>query len=262
MSDFSPGRNRAESVHRYLLDAIHSGRFGAGDQLPTELTLAATLGVSRPVIREAISKLAADGIVRAEQGRGTFVSDLPATRRLNLSPIENVDDLIAWQDLRVAVEQESARLAAIRHGPKDLENIVRVHERLMETAQFGERDFDVDFEFHLAIAHATHNPVLVNAQQSLGEHIRNWMKMMLKATRQSSSERNVFRNREHQAIIDAISRTDPDAAAMAARRHIENGRTRLLTEISAARQIGPDAAPGRRAPTARRSAIAPAKSGD
>ena len=203
--------------------------------MPAETALAVKFGVSRPVIREVVSRLSAEGIVRAERGRGTFVSDQPMARKLDLSPIEDVGDLIAWQDLRIAIEQEAARLAATRCGPDDLDRIRETHRRLIEMAQFGDRAIDVDFEFHLAVARATQNSVLVNAQQSLSDHIRNWMTMMLKTTSRPQSERHEFRHREHQAIIDAIARMDPDAAALAARRHIENGRTRLLTEISAAR---------------------------
>jgi GntR family transcriptional repressor for pyruvate dehydrogenase complex len=224
--------SRVEAVHRHLLGAISRGEFPAGSRLPSETELASMLDVSRPVIREAVSRLSVAGMVRAEQGRGTFVSERPVIHRLDFSPIEGVEDLIEWQDFRIAVEQENAMLAAMRHGPKDLEKIKEIQVRLVELPPFGDRAINLDFDFHVAIAEATQNPILVNAQQSLGEHIRSWMSVMLQTKGRPQSSRQEFRDREHQAIIDAIERRDPYAAAQAARRHLENGRTRLLAEIS------------------------------
>ena len=103
-------------------------------------------------------------------------------------------------------------------------------------ARDGDRAIGLDFEFHVAIATATQNPILVEAQRSLGDHIRDWMSTVLETTKLPPLERHEFRTREHNAIVEAIQRMDPDAAAQAARRHNENGRTRLLTELSQARE--------------------------
>jgi GntR family transcriptional repressor for pyruvate dehydrogenase complex len=226
--------SRTEEVHRFLLDAITSGEYGAGSRLPSENALASKLGVSRPVVREVVSRLAAEGLVRAERGRGTFVSDRPIVRQLQLSPIDGINDLIAWQDLRIAIEQETARLAAERRAPEDLERIRGIHLKLIDMARVGDRAIGLDFEFHVAIAEATQNPILVEAQRSLGDHIRDWMSTVLETTKRPPSEWHQFRVREHNAILEAIERMDPDGASQAARRHMENGRTRLLTELSQA----------------------------
>lgn len=228
--------SRTEEVHQFLLNAITLGEYGAGSRLPSENALASQLGVSRPVVREAVSRLAAEGLVRAERGRGTFVSDRPVVRQLQLSPIAGINDLIAWQDLRIAIEQEAARLAAERRAPEDLERIRGIHLKLIDMARVGDRAIRLDFEFHVAIATATQNPILVEAQRSLGDHIRDWMSTVLETTKLPPSEWHEFRVREHNAIVEAIQRMDPDAAAQAARRHNENGRTRLLTELSQARE--------------------------
>lgn len=227
--------SRTDKVHGFLLDAIKVGRFKVGSRLPSENALALQLSVSRPVVREAVSRLSAEGLVRAERGRGTFVSEQPATaNQLEFTPIAGINDLIAWQDLRIAIEQETARLAAERRGPEDLEKIRDIHSKLIDMARSGDRAMNLDFEFHVAIAEATHNAILVEAQRSLGEHIRNWIKTMLVTTKKTSLARFEFRSREHNAIVEAIVRNDPQSAAQAARRHLENGRTRLLTELSEA----------------------------
>lgn len=224
--------SRTEDVQRHLRDAILGGAYTAGSRLPSETALAERLGVSRPVVREAVSRLTAEGLVRAERGRGTFVSDRAAAPRIELPPISGIDDLIAWHEFRVAMEQEAARLAAERRSPDDLERIRQIHLKLVEMARSGHRAIDLDFDLHVAIAQAAQNTILSDTQRSLGDHIRNWMTTMIATTSQSPSERHELRNREHGAIVDAIERMDPDAAARAARRHLENGRTRLLTELS------------------------------
>lgn len=224
--------SRTDEVHRFLTAAIERGDYATGSQLPSENALALRLEVSRPVVREAVSRLAAEGLVQVERGRGTFVRERKVVRQLHFPPIDGVSDLLAWQDLRIAVEQETARLAAERHSAEDLERLHGIHDRLLDRARAGERAIDLDFEFHLAIAQATQNPILCDAQRSLGDHIRAWMTTMLERTSRSAIERHELRNREHQAILDAIERRDPEAAFAAARRHIEYGRTRLLVELT------------------------------
>jgi GntR family transcriptional regulator, transcriptional repressor for pyruvate dehydrogenase complex len=226
--------SRTTEVYAFLLDAISTNEYSAGSKLPPENTLASQLGVSRPVIRETVSRLAAEGLVRAERGRGTFVLDRPVIRQFQFSPIEGINDLIAWQDLRIAIEQEAARLAAERRSSEDLESIRDIYMRLTNLGSVGDRAINLDFEFHLEIAKATQNPVVIEAQRSLGEHIQDWMSTIVETTKNTPSEWREFRKSEHFAIFDAIERMDPIAATQAARRHIENGRTRLLTELSQA----------------------------
>lgn len=234
-----PRRNsRTNAVHEALKGAIRQGTYAVGVQLPSETSLAEEFGVSRPVIREAISRLSAEGLVRAERGRGTFVSERRSVNQLLFSPIANIDDLLMWQELRIAIEQEAARLAAERHGSEELARIREAYRRMVEAAKSGERVIDLDLRFHLVIAEATQNRALIEAQASLGDHIQSWMATMLETTRRPRSEQDELREREHLAIVEAIERRDPDMAAQAARRHIENGRTRFLVELSSSRGSG------------------------
>lgn len=225
--------SRADIVYNNLLEEIDTGRIASGERLASETALAAAQGVSRPVIREAIARLAAAGIVRTERGRGTYVLPAPVIQTMTLSPITSIDDLIHWQELRIAIEQEAGRLAATRRSAADLAAIVAANERLGNGDADASHDVrgELDHAFHVAIAAASHNPAILDAQMSLGKHTKGWIAAILHSAPRKP-DRAEYRLREHRAIIDAIERMDPEAASQAIRRHIENGRTRFLAGLS------------------------------
>lgn len=226
------GRNRVDQVQMAIVQLIEGGEFPVGRRLPTENTLARRFGVSRPVVREAIARLAARGAVRTEHGRGSFVQPPELMQRLTLNPITSVDDLLAFQELRVAIEQEAGYLAATRRSDDDLRKIVELNDRLSSTSADYRSGGELDTEFHVAIAAATHNSVILDAQKALSNHTKQWISTVSLTVADPEPARNEYRLREHEAIIDAIRRMDADATALAIRRHIENGRTRFLAHMS------------------------------
>lgn len=226
------GKNRVDDVQTALTRLIEDGEFPVGHRLPTENNLAQRFGVSRPVIREAIARLAARGTIRTERGIGSFVQPPELMQRLTLNPITSVDDLLAFQELRVAIEQEAGYLAATRRSDEDLKKIAELNLRLSSPSMNYRSGVDLDTEFHVAIAAATHNSVILDAQKALSSHTRQWISTVSLTVDDPEPARNEYRLREHEAIIDAIRRMDADATALAIRRHIENGRTRFLAHMS------------------------------
>lgn len=226
------GKNRVDEVEMSVTKLIEVGEFSIGHRLPGENELAGRFGVSRPVIREAIGRLTARGLVRTERGKGSFVQPPQVIQRLVLHPITSIDDLLALQELRIAIEQEVGRLAAARRSEEDLEKITEINDRLIATSGDYSYGGELDSEFHIAIAAATHNRVILDAQRALGNHTKQWISTVLHAVPDAKATRHEYRLREHDAIIDAIRRMDPEAAALAIRRHIENGRTRFLAHMS------------------------------
>jgi GntR family transcriptional repressor for pyruvate dehydrogenase complex len=226
------GGNRVDEVRTYIVGRIEGGDLVAGDRLPTEKELAERHGVSRPVVREAIARLVAEGMVRTERGKGSFVQPPQVIQQLVLNPITSIDDLLALQELRLAIEQEAGRLAATRRSEEDLERIVEINQSLLATSGDYRNGGELDNEFHVAIAAASHNTVILDAQRALGNHTKQWISTVLHTAPEAKATRNEYRLREHDAIIEAIKRMDPDAAALAIRRHIENGRTRFLAHMS------------------------------
>lgn len=228
----TPSKNRVDDVHRAISHMIEIGEVNAGDQLPTENALAKKHGVSRPVVREAIARLAASGQVRTERGKGNFVLNAHGLEQLRLAPITSIDDLLAWQELRLGIEQEAARLAAIRHSEDDLAEIVRLHEDMVNNSESNGYDGDADHAFHMAIAAATNNRAILDAQKALGRHIKGWISAVLHVEPSTTTKRQQYLFSEHEAIVSAIRERNPERAALALRCHIENGKTRFLARLS------------------------------
>ncbi|MFF3495509.1 FadR/GntR family transcriptional regulator [Streptomyces sp. NPDC002795] len=219
----------ADRVAAMLTQEIESGRLTEGDKLPTEVELVKQLGVSRTVIREAVSRLRNAGLVEPRQGRGVFV--LP--RRIRPLDLEagaespgTLAKVLQIVEVRRAMEAEAAHLAATRAQPAD---IVRMRAALaaIDTAVAAGGDgTDEDLAFHRSIAESTGNPVLVSTVHYLGEVSRGGIRV----TRANEARRDDFFEavrQEHQAILTAVESADPKAARTAARRHMKHAATRL-----------------------------------
>ena len=162
----------ADQVVTILKRFIFVEKLKSGDKLPPERTLAANLGVSYRVIREALSALVAEGIVVRQQGRGTFVrsaiGEFPADGHLTFFPsIPNRADIYA---LRVSIETAAVAFAAENATDEDLAELKTI-------ADFKERDFDqgmmaYEIRFHRALLRATHNPTLQRFADIVTEALR------------------------------------------------------------------------------------------
>ncbi|WP_306316468.1 MULTISPECIES: FadR/GntR family transcriptional regulator [unclassified Streptomyces] len=215
----------ADRVAAMLTEEIESGRLTAGDKLPTEVELVKQLGVSRTVIREAVSRLRNAGLVEPRQGRGVFV--LPRrTRPLDLEADGTLAKVLQIVEVRRAMEAEAAHLAATRATPADVARMRAALEAIDEAVAAGGDGTDEDLAFHRSIAESTGNPVLVSTVRYLGEVSRGGIRV----TRANEARRDDFFEAvrsEHQAILTAIENSDAKAARTAARRHMKQAATRL-----------------------------------
>ncbi|WP_307781275.1 FadR/GntR family transcriptional regulator [Agilicoccus flavus] len=184
--------------------------------------------MSRTVVREALSRLAAAGLVETFQGRGSFVLAVPEPSRFGLeaAQLRTHEDVLAMVDFRVGVESEAAALAAGRATPDAL---AAVRAALAAFPAAGEAGaVEADFRFHRSVAAAAGNRFYLELLDSLGP-----MMILLPRTRLQESftltdPRHVERvHREHEAIATAIGYGDPDAARAAMRLHLSNSRHRL-----------------------------------
>ena len=230
-------RSLAEEVVDALTRGIRAGRPRTGQKLPSEAEIMAAHGVSRTVVREALSRLQAAGLVETRHGIGTFVLDArqPSNFRIDPQELETLVDVLALLELRMSVEAEAAALAAQRRSAPQLAAIRRALAEF--EASIGPEGDAVgpDFQFHLEIARATGNRHFTELMNYLGTMIIP--RTRVNSARLAHEDRAAYLdrvNREHESICDAIARRDPDAARAAMRTHLANSRERLRRAQEAA----------------------------
>ncbi|MGW5739087.1 MULTISPECIES: FadR/GntR family transcriptional regulator [Streptomyces] len=217
----------ADRVAAILSEEIESGRLAEGDKLPTEVELVKQLGVSRTVIREAVSRLRNAGLVEPRQGRGVFV--MPRrTRPLDLEAEASgtKSKVLQIVEVRRAMEGEAASLAATRATPEDIARMRQALAAIDAAVAAGGDGVDEDLAFHQSIAESTGNAVMVSTVRYLGEVMRGGIRV----TRANEARRGDFIEAvrvEHHAILTAVESGDAEAARSAVRRHMKHAASRL-----------------------------------
>ncbi|MEV4056176.1 FCD domain-containing protein [Amycolatopsis sp. NPDC049688] len=220
-----PYRPGYEVVAEQILQLIAELALRPGDRMPTEHELAARMGTSRTVVREAVKILSALGRVRAHKGRGLYVSDDEGM--LGASPWgafflpADLDHVYKLFEFRRIQETAASRLAAANATPAELRAIEAAAETCRHGHVSGESTlFDRgDDEFHLGIAAASHNQFLVAAVR---EARRLQRQSNIIGMSGSIGGHAAGAIEEHTAIYRAIRDGDPEAAARAAATHLDN----------------------------------------
>ena len=222
-------RTLAHDLVDSLGDRIRDGRLAPGVKLPTEAAFMDEFRVSRTVVREAISKLQAAGLVETRHGIGTFVVGPGdgSTFRIGREQLATLRDVIAMLELRIGVEVEAAGLAANRRTPEDLATMREALDAFSAALEAGRDAVSADFQFHLQIMRATHNRHYTNLMMSLGTMMIPRARLD-PATAADEARLGYLRrvNAEHESIYDAIANRDAEAARAAVRTHLANSRER------------------------------------
>ena len=221
----------ADDVTQSLVSHIAAGNWRPGDRLPTEQGLGRQFGVSRAVIREAISRLKSEGYVATYQGKGAFVAEEPglAAFRLAAGTADEARNEHLFE-LRALIEQSAAELAARRRTARDLAAIRGALADMRRAYAQDGLGLEADIRFHEAIAAATHNPVLQRFMQFVGRHLREIIRLARVSVAKYENRLGEV-DREHAAILEAIERRNAPAARVAAAMHIANGARRLRIRI-------------------------------
>jgi len=202
--------------------SILAGEFTPGDRLPPERELAESFGVSRPSVREALNMLGASGLVSSYQGGGTVVLSLVETAAGNplteliRSQQERALDVI---EVRKGMESWTAFFAAQRALPEDirrLEEIVAGMGRNLEGALPSE---DLDANFHIVIARATHNIVWLHLMQTIFDAMKEFQQSVWRAVYLTATDHQLL-FRHHTAIFEAIRQRDANGARQAMLDHL------------------------------------------
>ena len=205
----------AEQAADLLLERIRGREWALGAKLPGESTLGPQLGVGRSTVREAIRRLAGQGVLATRQGAGVFVASLDVLEdwRTSLSTA----DITSVLEARIAIEVEAAALAAVRRSPAELRAIRRAAaERAAQRSEL-EAHVDADLAFHRSIVAAAHNPLLLDLFDSFTPRSRQAMIDLLRRRAEFGSDTD---HAAHRAILEAIAERDGAAASAHARQHL------------------------------------------
>jgi DNA-binding FadR family transcriptional regulator len=225
---------RSRSLTQMLVESM-TARIGRremrpGDKLPTESEIVAEYGVSRTVVREAMSRLQAAGLVATRQGVGTFVLERARGDPFRVDPAElaTIEEVIAVLELRIAIEAEAAALAAGRRSDAHLAAMRSALDAFARSIEAPGDAVNPDFQFHLQIALASGNHHFADLMTHLGTLVIPRTRLDTARFAQEGRSEYLRRvGREHEDIYAAIARRDGDAARAAMRTHLSNSRERL-----------------------------------
>ncbi len=220
----------ADKLYEELLGWITHEALREGDRLPSEDHLAKQFGVSRPVVRQALLRLRSDEIIISRHGSGSYIRRRPKKEFFDFAPIGGVADLVRCFEYRIALEGEAAWLAARRRTNTDLKRIGDALRDMDEAIASRVVATDSDINFHEAIAAATKNDLFASTMASLSTVILAGMTVARNLSLRMDLARLELVQREHLAIYQAIEAQDPSTARELMRTHIDNARTRVLTD--------------------------------
>ncbi|MGE7963206.1 FadR/GntR family transcriptional regulator [Pseudomonas sp. NPDC089918] len=223
-------RSLSQGLEALLSTHILEGRLRGGEKLPTEAAIMLEHGVSRTVVREAMSRLQAAGMVETRHGVGTFVrgSALSLEAFIDPATIGIIIDSLAIMEFRIGLEVEAAGLAAQRRTPDHLSELRVLLDQLGQRAVSINDRAALDFQFHLSIAQATGNHYIANTLRNLGVVIIP--RSRLDSARLFHDEPLHYEQRmqsEHEQIYEAILNQDPEYARAAMRLHLHDSREHL-----------------------------------
>jgi DNA-binding FadR family transcriptional regulator len=183
-------------------------------------------GVSRTLVREAMSRLQAAKFVETRHGIGTFV--LPPQVTMDFMTVATIRDLLAMLELRISLETEAAGLAAVRRTDAHLAEMRQALNAFEENVRKGEPTVDADFKFHLQIALATDNKYFEDFYRHLGTTTIPRARLDTAQFAETRGQEYLQQtNREHLSILEAIERKDSESARAGRRVHLSNSRERL-----------------------------------
>jgi DNA-binding FadR family transcriptional regulator len=223
MVESAPARG-AQGIAATLRRAIHDGVHGYGERLPAERELAQLHRCSRGTVRAALERLAEDGLVSRRVGSGTYVA---FRGRAGSGDVAEVTSPLELIEVRGGVEPEMIRLAVVNATNKDLERIAEALEELEGAGADAEHFSRWDERFHLLLAEATHNPLMVSLYRQIN-HVRAHAQWAAMKDAILTPKRIAQYNRQHRELLTALRSRDVDGAMRLIVAHLEKARRDLL----------------------------------
>jgi GntR family transcriptional regulator, transcriptional repressor for pyruvate dehydrogenase complex len=212
-----------EQIVQQIEESILKGELGEGSQLPAERDLAKQFGVSRTAVREAIKALQEKGLVDAFPGRGTFVTNGTSnSMRRSLDRIIKSGDTDGWAylvEVREILEPEIAALAAVRATDQDLATMRDAFDVMDQAGRDSDAFIEADLDFHLALAEAAANPIVLSLIDSIVGLLREQRLRIFRIGGGPQRGQD-----HHKRILEAIERHDPQGARGAMQAHLSQVR--------------------------------------
>jgi GntR family transcriptional repressor for pyruvate dehydrogenase complex len=212
-----------EQIVQQIEDSILNGAMKAGDQLPAERDLAQQFGVSRTAVREAVKALREKGLVEAYPGRGTFITNgtSQAIRQsLDLMiKIGQPDGSLHLAEIREILEPEIAALAATRIEEQHLSMMREAYGVMVSAMKDPDAYIEADLDFHLALAEAAANPLILSLLDSIVGLLREQRMRIFHVD--GGPERGQL---HHIKILEAVESQDAEKARAAMRAHLKQVR--------------------------------------
>jgi GntR family transcriptional repressor for pyruvate dehydrogenase complex len=223
--DAVPTGTAVSAVAKRLLDLFTSGDIAPGTRLPPERQLAASLGIGRSAVREALAALEILGLVDVRPGSGTYLRGtaselLPET--LNWGVMINASRTAELIAIRSELEVMAARLAATRISDDDLVRLDRSVDAMRANVENPSRFIEADLKCHMLIARVAGNQVLLDLLQSIRSLLRVWVERGISDPADAGDALA-----EHAALADALRSRDPASVEQAMRAHMATATGRL-----------------------------------
>src|ERR1700692_5146545 len=209
-----------EQIVQQVEDSILKGQLKPGDQVPAERDLAQRFGVSRTAVREAVKTLREKGLVEAYSGRGTFVTNGTSQRiRQSLDlmiRINKQEGSAHLAELRLVLEPDIAALAAQKIEDQLLVTMSEAVATMDRSLRDPDAYVEADLDFHLALAEAAGNPLILSLLDSIVGLLREQRSRIFNV--KGGPERGEFHPKR---ILAAVQQRDPEAARASTRAHLQ-----------------------------------------
>ncbi|OEE86120.1 FCD domain-containing protein [Enterovibrio norvegicus] len=227
MKPFEPKRPYQE-IGLVLRNELSDGQYQVGDRLPPERDIAERLDVSRTVVREAIIMLELENLVEVKKGSGVYILNIPSASNSRDNEVSDEAGPFEMLQARQLLESNIAEFAATQVTPGDIVKMRAALELERSELSSGNTGYNGDEEFHMSIAAATQNSVLVDMLKQSWERREQspmWKKLHSRITTQGYRDEWLD---DHARILAALQKKDPIAAKSAMWQHLENVKQRLI----------------------------------
>ncbi|MCM3714328.1 FadR family transcriptional regulator [Alkalihalobacillus oceani] len=228
MEGFTPIRKKkiSEEIVHHICNMVHDGDLQSGSKLPSEGTLAEKFGVSKTVVREAMSVLKTSGVIKGLPGSGNFINNLDGGLFVtSIAPaLLDKESVLEIFELRRGLEIEAASLAADRATLEEIEELREINRKLSE-AKILEETIEQDFRFHECLIKATHNSSFIKVFSTISTLFKNGIKEN-KMKSINIPGRQAEGVDEHNKIIESIQEKNSQQARKNMRNHLQNNELR------------------------------------